>query len=326
MIYYKILQKKTMNIAIANSNKIIIVIFLHLYNFSQLDEWAKNINYCYDSNKHNDIHLYINIPIGDNLNEVNCSPDEELKSTCKLFDYQECLNDQNIHKVKKIISLCVQKFRQTPIFMVSKNKGVDIGGFFQFINIIKKENIKFDFLLKAHTKSEQIWRENLAKLFRKTFIKNEIEKYDLIGTMIFTYPGYKYEKETNEFHLKNICNTYKIKFLDTFRFVPGTIFMCSYKLIIELSKINLEEAYDNLNDFYSIDINWVNIMKNDDIFQNNVIKNKIDDDSNKYTNLGNNFALMKLKKTGIRDGMKEHAWERIFGLIAENLGGNIKRF
>jgi hypothetical protein len=175
-----------------------------------------------------------------------------------------------------------------------------------------------------HTKSSNHWRSNLAKILNKEYFVSEIIHYDLIATMIFRFPSYKFDKETNEYHLRTICRKNKITYMDSFRFVPGTIFMCSKKLINEINKLNINDIYNDLNDDTTKDENWIKMMNNNNIFKHHVQFNKIDIDSQKYIHLGNNFALMKVNKSGIRDGMKEHAWERIFGLIAENLGGNIK--
>jgi hypothetical protein len=209
------------------------------------------------------------------------------------------------------------------MFIVSKNKGVDIGGFIHFLKIVK--DYHFDYIIKLHTKSDDNWRRKLAKILTKEYTKNYLDNIDLLSTMIFRYPAYRYDFETNNYHIKNICHKYHIKYSDKFRFIPGTIFICSKRFINFLLELNLDEIYTELNDTSTIDNNWTNIMNNNEIFNHHVKYNKINSESKNYINRGHNFNLHPLNITGIRDGMIEHAWERVFGLIAENIGGYIKQ-
>jgi predicted acetyltransferase len=96
--------------------------------------------------------------------------------------------------------------------------------------------------------------------------------------------------------------------------------MCSWKIVEQLLSLDLVAAYNELNDINSKDKNWMRIMNDKVIFEHHCKNNNIDIDSTKYIDYGNNFALEKVNKTGIRDGQIEHAWERVFGLVAENLG------
>lgn len=316
----RILLKKNIDYKETTSKKISFILFLHLYNISQLDEWINGINKFIELNIIHNINLYINIPLEDKINDIN--EKIVLTDNYTIYDLQNCLNDNNIGRVKFIINECM-KFSIKPIFIISKNKGVDIGGFFHFLKVIN--DINFNFLIKMHTKSDNNWRRKLMKILYKSYKYEDLYSFDLIGTMIFCYPSYKYDLEINESNIRNICYSNNICFKNSFRFVPGTIFICSKKLIDELKKLDIDKIYNTLNDDTTVDNNWINIMKNNDIFMHNVKYNKIDIDSVKYINYGNNFALGKINKTGIRDGMIEHAWERVFGLIAENIGGNIKQ-
>ena len=313
---------------VINKKVLNFILFLHIYDISQIDEWIEKINSFKKLNVKHNLRFYVNIPIGKNIEKIEVSTAIELSSNITIFDLQNCLNDSNINTVKYIISLFISKLAITPIFMVSKNKGVDIGGFFQFLQVLKldEDNFNFDYLIKIHTKGDKQWRQHLAKILNRSYSNEDLKDIDLVGSMVFKYPCYNFEKETNSYHLENICKTYLgMSCKSEFRYVPGTIFLCSKQLIEKLLKINLRSAYENLNDNNTTDINWKNIMNNPIIFNHHVKVNKIDADSCKYINLGNNFALLNVNKIGVRDGMVEHAWERIIGVLAETLGGKIKR-
>lgn len=308
------------NLPIINSNRIKFIIFLHLYNIQQINEWIELINKFITLNSHSSIKIFINIPIDNHThsNKINI----DLQDNYDIYDLQSCINENNIHHIKNIINQFNSSFIK-PTFIVSHNKGVDIGGFFHFLTIIKDHS--FDYIFKLHTKSDTRWRQKLSKILTKQYTHDYLSYFDLISTMIFKYPAYKYDFETNNFHINNLCKKHNIKYNSTFRFIPGTIFIGSKKFIDVLLQLNINNIYNELNDHNTTDINWINMMNNNEIFQHHVVYNKINSSSKEYINHGHNFKLMSLNITGIRDGMIEHAWERIFGLIAENIGGHIKQ-
>lgn len=304
---------------ISPNNKIKFIIFLHLFNLSQINEWLSLINNFVQINLNSVVTLFINLPIN---SDINFTQEIILDEDYDIFDLQSCINDNTINYIKHIISL-FKTCKIKPIFIVSKNKGVDIGGFFHFLQIIK--DYQFDYVIKLHTKSDNSWRQRLSKILKKEYTKEFLSNIDLLSTMIFRYPSYKFDFETNNYHITKICHKYKIKYSSSFRFIPGTMFICSKRLITFLLELDLENIYNELNDKSTIDLNWKNIMNNDEIFNHHIKYNKINSESKNYINYGHNFNLLSLNITGIRDGMIEHAWERIFGLIAENLGGHIKQ-
>jgi len=318
MNYIKVCRKRNLMVSKPKMN---FIIFLHLYNIDQLNEWIDSLNMFYSLNKEHNISLYINIPIGENLKR--CIRNEAFSvDNILIYDFQNCINNANIKIIKAIIAECILKIKIKSHFLVSENKGVDIGGFFNFLNIMKLKKIECDFLIKLHTKSKDIWRQYLCKILHTKYEEEKLRQYDMISSMLFQYPNplQLYEKETNDFHIKQICKKFYIPYQETFRFVPGTIFMCSWKIVQQLFSLDLVVAYNDLNDINSKDKNWMRIMSNKIIFEHHCKHNNIDIDSNEYIDLGNNFALETINKTGIRDGQIEHAWERVFGLVTENLG------
>jgi hypothetical protein len=324
MNHIKILGKTNFVRTVINKKKLNFIIFLHLYNISQLDEWIESLNTFYELNQEHNISLYINIPIGDNLenyNAINC--DDLTIDNIFIYDCQNLLNENNATIIKAIIATCILKIKIKPHFIVSENKGVDIGGFIHFLKIMKLKTIKCDFVIKLHTKSKDTWRLKLCKILHVTHVEEQLKQYDMIASMVFRYPNpsHLYEKETNDFNIRYLCNKFKIDYQDTFRFVPGTMFMCSWKVVQKLLDIDLDAAYNDLNDMKTKDKNWMRIMKDKIIFEHHCKNNNVDPDSNNYVNFGNNFALQKINKNGIRDGQIEHGWERVFGLIVENLSG-----
>jgi len=71
---------------------------------------------------------------------------------------QDLLTENEIEQIvmyykKKNINCIITKF---------KNKGMDIGGFFKQIEYIINNNLKFDYILKIHTKSNDQWRSHLV--------------------------------------------------------------------------------------------------------------------------------------------------------------------
>lgn len=82
-----------------------------------------------------------------------------LKTDCFLVvNLVKQLNSKN--KIDKQIKIIKNDFPKV-IITKSDNKGMDIGGFFTQLMYLKNNKIKYDWILKLHTKTDKKWRNQL---------------------------------------------------------------------------------------------------------------------------------------------------------------------
>ncbi len=216
----------------------------------------------------------------------------------------------SIHSDKKGISETIvyeikQKFKNVNILFV-ENMGLDIGPFFLTLKEINKTGIKYDYILKIHTKCNEPsnLRERLMKscLGSKNIIIHNLmtladKDIGMVSTLIVSKMDY------NMYHFKRIIKkVYNQNNIDVSKvlFVGGTIFWIKASIIYDILSDNLINWFiDNMNDGTTLDGNWMNINNN--------------------SNVGN--ILWPSYSIGKRDGMFEHACERFFGymILMKNL-------
>ena len=78
-----------------------------------------------------------------------------------LISCKDLISQIDIKDYKKII----KKEFSNCVFFENINKGCDIGPFFLFLDYLRNNNIKMDWLIKIHTKSDKKWRTNLLKIY-----------------------------------------------------------------------------------------------------------------------------------------------------------------
>lgn len=72
---------------------------------------------------------------------------------------EDLCSSNSISKCKEDISTKYEDVR----FYVLPNRGCDIGPFFYFMDTLRKENIKYKWILKLHTKTDEEWRTRMLE-------------------------------------------------------------------------------------------------------------------------------------------------------------------
>jgi hypothetical protein len=226
---------------------------------------------------------------------------------------------------KENIDYLKEKYKEI-VILIAENKGMDIGLFLVGLHYINMNNYYHDYIIKAHTKTNDEFRNNVLNnlIGNEDIIINNIKKLSsenigmISGSNIYKYHEYKDAFVSNFYHLDNI-----IKYLynedvnnDYLEFVAGTFFICKYKIFKILNNNNIEYIYNNLNNYDSLDYYWYSVYYKININDKKIIYlDYINNKNNRYPN-NINFSI-RTGKPGLRDCMLEHAMERIFGYICK---------
>jgi hypothetical protein len=270
--------------------------FKKIYNISLLlqignwDVFLKMEKYLYNFNKIN-INIYFVL-----INDI--------------------VNKENIDYLK-------EKYKEI-VIIITENKGMDIGLFLAGLHYINLNNYIHDFIIKAHTKTNDEFRDNVLYnlMGSEDIIINNMKKLSkenigmISGSTIYKYNEYRDAFLSNYYHLDNI-----IKYLynedinnNYLEFIAGTFFICKYKILNILNNNNIEYIYHNLNNFDSLDYYWYSVYYKININDKKLIH--LDYNNNKDDRYPNNINYsIRTGKSGLRDCMIEHAIERLFGYI-----------
>jgi len=209
------------------------------------------------------------------------------------------------------------------------NRGMDIGGFLSCLSDIKESKATYDLYIKIHTKTDSTWRNQLLKPFRnlKNIIRTMyIEKnVGIIGAEEYLLSLSGNRLTYNKYHLNRLMYRLGInqELQDTNLFIGGTIFICSKHVLKRLFRYNINSLLKDLNDENSFDASWFAI-NNPDLQISPDESIKYWNTNGKYENRSPNL-LHKIKHPNtisnhIRDGMIEHAYERLFGILCLDTG------
>ena len=273
---------------------------------------------------------YENINI-DNISEIavfiqigNWDKFEKMEPFLQNFENIHCtfyfvmtIDNYNYYRLKYL-----QKKYINSVIIYSINKGMDIGLFLINLHYTKTKNIKHKYIFKIHTKTDDNFRNitlnNLMGNENKIYENLERLKKKNIG-MVGVNNKLNYN-DNNHFYIKNMfyINKY-VNFLytndpevDKLEFIEGTMFVFKEQIFDILNFYNIEYIYDHLNDEKSFDRNWYSVYYNLDV--NNIellYKHYCTNIKNKFSN-NLNYQTVE-KKSGLRDYMIEHAFERLFG-------------
>jgi hypothetical protein len=155
-----------------------------------------------------------------------------------------------------------------------ENYGADIYPFIYKLKYFADKKITYKYLLKLHTKTENVWRHNMINFSVNQpieKIKEEIEKEGIYGFANYQYDtlnhhflirllnslGIKFFDEqtinrSTDFLEDNTVKQNDIKLEDTFTFVPGTIFWAKFDIFMqEFNSFDKKiiHLYDLVNNF-----------------------------------------------------------------------------
>jgi hypothetical protein len=205
---------------------------------------------------------------------------------------------------------------------------MDIGLFLINLMYMKNKEYNHEYIIKIHTKTNDNFRnESLHNLIgTEEIIINNIRKlnnenYGIIsGNVIYKYNEFEDVFKLNYYHLDKLVKYIYNEDIDTdnLEFPAGTIFIIKNKIFNVFNMPILENIYNDLNNYDSLDYYWYSVYYKLDI--NN--KRQILDDynNNKEDRYPNNINYcIRTNKPGLRDYMIEHALERLFGYMCKKL-------
>jgi len=213
--------------------------------------------------------------------------------------------------------------------IISENYGFDIGSFFHTLEIIKQKKLTYDFVLKIHTKTHNTTRANLLEpiLGSITAIRNIFTQFDskpkvgIIAARSGRCIDAHVDFTRNQTYLQQLVHLYFKETTNICKqpYVSGTIFWMRFHLVEELfMKYSLPNIYNSLNNIHTFDWNWYYHANNKHLGSTTLNRQKLYEhyiQHGKALRLsGNIFHAIKYNtnSTVLRDGMVEHAYERLF--------------
>lgn len=215
------------------------------------------------------------------------------------------------------------------IIIASENRGMDIGGFMRFIPLLLRENYKY--VLKLHTKTSNSWRRTLidpicgsSDKVLKCLFHMEKKGSIMVGSSCHKYYESK-NKYPNYYYLSRLTERFSLK-NTSFWFIGGTMFWIDMRLIRSVfSTQNLRDLISEMNTPETLDPYWYIINYKDTGIKTTQEAIKHYNEFGVKQNRSRNCLEARLKKDicCTPDGMIEHAYERLFGLIVQNAGKTV---
>lgn len=303
---YNILQKKIINIKESNLPSVVCIVHIGSYHiFMKMKEYINNlIKAKYDEYN---LDIYFNI--------INTIRSEHISDIKKLYP------DEN--------------------YIISENYGFDIGSFFHILQIIKTYNEKYDYVIKIHTKTNHIFRDELInpilgdinKIRKIVEMFQDNKKIGIIASKKSRCIDAQVDFLRNKNYLQQFLYWYFNETTNVIKQVysTGTIFWTRFDLFKNtFLKYNIPNIYNSFNSIYTFDFNWY-YFANKKYLENipqerEKLYKHYNENKTKLNISGNLFHSLKYRTNSepLRDGMIEHAYERLFGYINHRLGYKFK--
>ena len=246
---------------------------------------------------------------------------------------------ENIQKYFTIIiTYSIGKLTERIDYILLKipNKGLDIGGKICAISYLNNNKIDFTHMLFLHSKTNEKDREKYFSFINKNNFDTTITKinndYDGIFPNIQKNGDWNTKKfSINKTYVDEILNYLKLMQVDT-EFIEGNCMVLGKRIVDKIFSNNINIFYNILNSGNSFDINWIkwyykfnkddDYIKIFDVYQNKkLIGNNINNPSK--INIPKEYDInLPLQGYQLRDGMIEHAFERIYLNVIKNFKGS----
>jgi len=208
-------------------------------------------------------------------------------------------NKEQVYKIREEVSA---KFPESCYFSTSDNRGQDLGGFFASTEEARKKKLSYDYVCKIHTKAsgsklfypirggplctQTQWRQELLE----TLLGSK-QQVKTIFNIFETYPNMGLISN-NKFY----CNDF-LKFANE----------KNYNYFMKKLKLRRESCWPYASDFLAGTMFW---MRGDiwDFLMNKEI------------------TINDFEKGTASDGLKSHAFERIFGAVVRHLDYGVWMF
>lgn len=296
--------------------------YKHLFHKYYLN--LKNPN---DNVKYNIEYIKLNL----NLNKVLCIHCYDLSNIEHYFN--DLISEYNSLEYTIIVTFSIGNDvindyflkLNSLIILKIKNKGADIGAKLVTMQYLKDINLEYKFALFVHSKTDNYDRENYLKPFIN---RCNLLEYIFENDIDCIFPDYNNIcicENTNkqcinelEKYYDEFCLYFKIKSHHSNFIFNGTNTFALSKKFIDLLSKNIKILYNNLNEENDFDYNWYKIYYNlhdlsvEDMYKVYLTKK----------NIGNDFYLRYLNKTGIQNGCYEHIFERMWISILQHYNCN----
>lgn len=246
---------------------------------------------------------------------------------------------ENIEKFFSIIitySIGKIKERIDHTLIKIPNKGMDIGGKICAINYLNKLKVNFTHILFLHSKNNVNSREKYFSFINKYNFATTLNKINGNYDGIFPNIIKNGDWDSNNFVINKTYVSEMLSYLNLVEvdneFIEGNCMLLSKRIIDKIFSENINIFYNILNSENSFDINWVtwyyklskdyDYMKIYDVYNNNkLLGNNINNPSK--INIPKEYDINNiLVGYQLRDGMIEHAFERIYLNVIKNFNGN----
>jgi len=234
------------------------VITLHLYNLFLVDDILAIVKNFIKNNPEHNFILYINIPVDSNVYKVNeslaqvktCDIDE-IEQLCEYVSHPlERETKVQLAKIYTYILDMMSKVGVDTKIIFSDNVGQDIGGFFFLLDRMKHDQVRCDYVVKIHSKSDDHWRRMLFSML-DCKLSSVLREYDCFYTIPVAYKELDFITKTLREQLEQIFNQvlvfFNLPFDDDFNYSSGTMFIVSSRVVDFLNQFDLLSVVHFLN-------------------------------------------------------------------------------
>lgn len=214
---------------------------------------------------------------------------------------------------------------------IHENRGFDIASFFSLCRLILDR--KYDFVLKLHTKSDDVWRKSLIspllgtpQLARTALDCFKNPRVGMVGSKQWVI-SIGEDWGIYQHHITEICNFWKVSPVPC-QFIGGTVFWVRWSLFENLlKKVDLQTVVASTNDENTLDWSWYLLHYNDLRMAGIDTEEKAHIHWKKHgKEEGRACNVLYGRKHDIPiwiDGMIEHSYERFFGLLVTHGGQSV---
>lgn len=204
-----------------------IIFCFHVYHVHMIPGFVELINRFIKNNSYNNYSIVINVAIDENLAQKDNTLDQSdvQKIVLAYAPYHANLitesNASSLYAIMEYFNNELTIPQENIHFIFSENRGMDIGGFFMQLDCIFKKNLKHDYIIKLHTKTDSVWGSILWSFMYiriNKLLKNKKVVYS--NKLTFTYE----QKDLCTNKVKELLQEHKLPLLN-FNFCGGTMFI-----------------------------------------------------------------------------------------------------
>jgi hypothetical protein len=234
------------------------LVTVHIYNLGLVNEILAKVIHFIKKNRTYGFTVYINIPVDENIYhidkdimQVNTPDVDYTRNSCTYVtkpldsELRSLLN-----KIYAYIYGIMSTVRGNTRIIFSDNVGQDIGGFFFILDQVKHDNIKCDYIVKIHSKSDDCWRHMLFSMLDCN-IDPIVRKFDCFYTLPLAYKDITFTtpalSKRLEQKFKEVLDIFRLPFDNDFYYCSGTMFIVSSKILEFFNQFDLLSIIQHLN-------------------------------------------------------------------------------